>query len=131
MGRPTKYDADYHPRSALEMASQGLIVAEMAATWGVAKSTVYEWRGKHPEFSDALKTGADNVDDQIEKALYNKALDGDTTAMIFWLKNRRSNTWRDRHIQKLEGEVKIDYSDAAREVLDRLGECDSDHSSQE
>jgi len=104
----------------LELASAGLIIAEMAAAWGVSATTVYNWQKAHPEFLAALKEGADTVDDQIEQSLYKKALKGDTTAMIFWLKNRRPNRWRDQYIQRLEGEVKIDYSPAAREVLDRL-----------
>ena len=35
-------------------------------------------------------------DDEVEEALHKKALEGDTTAMIFWLKNRRPNDWRDK-----------------------------------
>src|ERR1017187_9015210 len=37
------------------------------------------------------------ADEVVIKALYTKAtVDKDTTAMIFWLKNRRPREWRDR-----------------------------------
>ena len=57
-----------------------------------------EWKKKFPEISDALKTGKEVVDYQVENALLDKALDGDTTAQIFWLKNRRPDKWRDKPI---------------------------------
>ena len=37
-----------------------------------------------------------NTQDNITLALLDKALKGDTTAIIFWLKNRRPDKWRDR-----------------------------------
>ncbi len=40
--------------------------------------------------------GGDYYDYQVENALLNKALGGDTTAQIFWLKNRRPDKWRDK-----------------------------------
>ena len=37
------------------------------------------------------------MDFAVENALLKKALSGDVTAMIFWLKNRRRDRWRDRY----------------------------------
>ena len=36
------------------------------------------------------------MDYEVENALLAKALGGDVTAMIFWLKNRRPDKWRDK-----------------------------------
>jgi hypothetical protein len=42
-------------------------------------------------------------DDRVEESLYRNALGGNTTAQIFWLKNRRPDRWRD--VQQLQGDV--------------------------
>jgi len=49
----------------------------------------------------------DVADDEIEHTLFEKAKGGDTTSMIFWLKNRRSEQWRDRHEIKNEHEINV------------------------
>lgn len=79
-------------------ARDGLIDEQIAHNMGIATGTLYEWKKKFPEISDALKTGKEVVDYQVENALLDKALDGDTTAQIFWLKNRRPDKWRDKPI---------------------------------
>jgi hypothetical protein len=56
------------------------------------------------------------ADDVVIKSLYTKAtVDKDTTAMIFWLKNRRPAEWRDRR----EHEV-IDVRGAAERMARQL-----------
>ena len=47
------------------------------------------------------------ADEVVIKSLYTKAtIDKDTTAMIFWLKNRRPNEWRDRRDHSLNVDLK-------------------------
>ena len=47
------------------------------------------------------------ADDVVIHSLYTKATVGkDTTAMIFWLKNRRPDEWRDRRELNLTADVK-------------------------
>src|SRR5215212_3772494 len=78
------------------------------------------------EFRQALKAGQDAADDRVERTLYQKALgftkevvkpmmgkngielvrytetvDPDTTSIIFWLKNRKPEEWRDKTQTKL------------------------------
>jgi hypothetical protein len=55
----------------------------------------------------SLKRGKLKADFQITKSLYEKAKAGDTTAMIFWLKNRRPDLWRDKHDFEHSGNVSI------------------------
>lgn len=78
-------------------ARRGLTDAELAAKIGVSRNTLLIWAGKFPSLKEALRESKDEADMQIEDALYRKALKGDTTAMIFWLKNRKPDEWRDRH----------------------------------
>jgi hypothetical protein len=70
---------------------------QIAAALGVSEGTLFNCRKRDAGLDTAIQTGKDKVDLQVVAALYKKAMGGDTTAMIFWLKNRRPNEWRDRH----------------------------------
>ena len=118
------YRPEFADRAAL-CCQVGLTDYEIATVFGVGTSTITLWRHQHREFAEALRTGKVIADERVERALYHKAL-GYTfdeeeihiikgkvvrvqvtkhmppsdSAMIFWLKNRRKNDWRDVH--KLE-----------------------------
>lgn len=77
-------------------ARDGLTDEQIARSCGITSSTLYDWKNRFPEISEALKKGKEVVDYQVENALLKKALTGDTTAQIFWLKNRRPDKWRDK-----------------------------------
>lgn len=77
-------------------ARNGLNDEQIAKNIGISESTLYDWKKKYPDFSKALKRGKEVVDFEVENALLKSALSGNTTAQIFWLKNRRPNSWRER-----------------------------------
>lgn len=77
-------------------ARDGLKDEQIAKNIGISESTLYDWKKKYPDFSKALKRGKEVVDFEVENALLKSALDGNTTAQIFWLKNRRPDKWRDK-----------------------------------
>lgn len=104
------------------MARDGLTQQQIANNLGISIDTLIENKKKYSEFNDALKKGKEVIDFEVENALLKKALgytitikeekldkDGfvhtlekdvhippDTTAQIFWLKNRKPNNWKDR-----------------------------------
>lgn len=80
-------------------ARDGLKDEQIAERIGISVGTLYEWKKKYKEFSDALKKGKEVVDFKVENALLKNALCGDTTAQIFWLKNRRPDKWRDKPVE--------------------------------
>lgn len=88
-------------------ARNGLTNEQIASNMDIVVSTLWEWRKKSPKISNALKIGKDEADIQVENALYKAALEGNTTAMIFWLKNRRSKEWRDKIQQKITTESAV------------------------
>lgn len=88
------------------IASLGLTDEEIAVILGISPRTLNYWK-KNPAFKNALKRGKLKADFQITKSLYEKAKAGDTTAIIFWLKNRRPDLWRDRQQVEHSGEVGI------------------------
>ena len=77
-------------------ARDGLTDQQIAERMGIGVRTLYEWKKKHPQFSQALKSGKEVVDYAVENALLKKALAGDVGACCFWLKNRRPDKWKDR-----------------------------------
>jgi len=71
-GRPSKFKKEYC--LAVEyMARTGMTEQEIADRIGVAMSTISLWKVEHKEFSDALKRGKEEPDDEVERSLYARA----------------------------------------------------------
>ena len=98
-GRKSKYE-EFVARKGLVLvkgwARDGLIDEQIAHNIGISKATLYDWKNKHPDFLEAIKSSKEVADFEVESALYNKACSGDVTAQIFWLKNRKPDKWRDK-----------------------------------
>lgn len=102
-------------------ARDGLTDEQIAQNMGICRDTLIEWKKKYSDISDTLKKGKEVVDIQVENALLKRALGysyiesstektgnsvkqkitqkhvaPDVTALIFWLKNRRPDKWRDK-----------------------------------
>jgi hypothetical protein len=118
-------------------ARDGLTNIQIAQNIGVGERTFSEWVTRFPAISAALKKGKEPVDTQVENALLRRALGydyeetitevedlgggrtkkhvrkvtkhvpADTTAQIFWLKNRKPKQWR----EKMEAAVNVDVED--------------------
>lgn len=65
----------------------GLTDVDIAKKIGINPRTLEKWKVQHGQIGQALKRGKEGANYIIENALFNKALQGNTTAMIFWLKN--------------------------------------------
>lgn len=48
--------------------------------------------------------------------MLNSALDGNTTAQIFWLKNRRPDKWRDKQKEEADNTALDKLDDILREI---------------
>lgn len=79
-----------------EWSTQGLYIKDIAAKMGISVSTVYDWMNKNPEIAAAIKKGRDKSIDMVENALFKSAISGNVTAMIFYLKNRAPERYKDR-----------------------------------
>lgn len=129
VGRPSQYREAY-VNGARMLAKLGATDAEIAEFFDVDVRTIYRWKNTHPEFCQALNIGKDEADERVVRALYHRAVGyeqeavkifmpagaenpvyapyiekiaPDTTAAIFWLKNRRPAEWRDRAALELSG----------------------------
>lgn len=119
MARPTLYKAEF-AEQARKLCELGATDEEVADFFKVSARTVYRWQAVNEEFCQALKAGKVSADDRVERSLYHRAVGytydsekvfqhqgdvvrastrehvpPDTTAAIFWLKNRRPGEWRD------------------------------------
>jgi len=87
-------------------ARDGLTYEQIANNVGIDTATLYRWREKNCNICNALKKGREVVDFEVENALLKNALDGNVTAQIFWLKNRKKLEWRDKVDYENVGEDK-------------------------
>ena len=93
-----------------------------------------KWKNDHSDISDTLKRGKEVIDLQVENALLKRALGyeyeevsekyeygemterkvakkhviPDTTAQIFWLKNRRPDKWKDKQDVQVSGTLEAE-----------------------
>ena len=86
-------------------ARDGLTDKQIAHNIGISHATLYEWKKHFPELSDTLKKSKDVVDRMVENALFKNAIEGNTTAQIFWLKNRKPDKWREKPVYEDTSEL--------------------------
>lgn len=119
-GRPSKFEPKMLEQ-VTKLCMLGATDQEIADFFDVSVATISNWKIQRPEFLDALKAGKEQADALVAKSLFHRAIGyehddvhisnyqgqititplikrypPDTTAGIFWLKNRRSQNWRDK-----------------------------------
>ena len=98
-------------------ARDGLKDEQIAHNMGIRRTTLYDWKNKYPDINDALKKGKEIVDYEVENALLKRAKQGDVTAQIFWLKNRKPEKWRDK--VQFTDETSLKKLDSLIEAIDK------------
>ena len=107
MARPTTYSPLIIP-IVRACATFGATAPEIANYIGTSIASFNRWTIEHDELREASKRGREASDDRVEESLYRNALAGNTTAQIFWLKNRRPDRWRDvQHVDQAVGHYLI------------------------
>lgn len=133
-------------------ARNGLTDEQIAKNLGISKDTFYKYKREYIDFSDSLKRGKEVVDIEVENALLKRALgykydevtkelnedtgelevtkvvtkevQPDTTAQIFWLKNRKPEDWRDRKEVEHSGNINNPYEGLTKEELLKIAGAD-------
>ena len=100
-------------------AMDGLTEQDIAENIGIRRETLWDWKKKHSHISNALKVSKDIADRQIENALFKAAKEGNITAQIFWLKNRKPDKWREQRREQEQQEtpiININFAKASENI---------------
>lgn len=64
-------------------------ISDITRAIGVSRQTYYDWLDNDKEFAMAVADAEAEINDEMKQLLIHKAQgDSDTTALIFWLKNK-------------------------------------------
>lgn len=119
-GRPSKFKPEYVDL-ARKFCLLGATGADLARMFEVGTTAIDVWIKEKPDFAAAVKEGRLEADAKVAASLFHRATgyshpavkiflhEGkpvevpytehyppDATSMIFWLKNRRPDLWRDK-----------------------------------
>lgn len=131
MARPSKFKPEF-VEQAEKLCKLGATDIEVADFFDVNVATLNRWKSEHPEFCASIKAGKAPADERVERSLFARAtgysfdavkifnnqgviveapyrehVAPDTTACIFWLKNRKPAEWRDKQDVEHSGSVEI------------------------
>jgi len=150
----SKYETNVKDKLLLveAWARNGLTDEQIAKNLGISKVTLYKYINEHNELSELLKKGKEVIDIEVENALLKRALgykydevtrevnsdtgklvvskvvtkevQPDTTAQIFWLKNRKPEAWRDRKEVDHSGTINNPYEGLTKEELLKIASVD-------
>jgi hypothetical protein len=132
-GRPSSYSDDF-AKQAEKLSALGATDMEIADFFEVDVRTIYRWKHDHEKFCQALNVGKSKADERVVNSLYQRAVGyeqeavkifmpagkdepvyapyrekvaPDTTAAIFWLKNRQPEQWREKQELEHKGQVTL------------------------
>jgi hypothetical protein len=119
-GRPSKYQSAFAVQAA-KLCALGAIDRDLAEFFGVSEKTINNWKYEHSEFLQSIKGAKQDLDVQVERRLFERAIGfqhpelyiaqyqgrvitkeivkqypPEVAAMIFWLKNRQPDRWREK-----------------------------------
>lgn len=120
MARPTRYKAEF-AEQARKLCLLGATDKDLAEFFEVSEQTINAWKKAHKGFIESLKAGKRLADADVAERLYQRAMGyshpeekvfnnggeivthvttkrypPDPTSMIFWLKNRDPERWREK-----------------------------------
>lgn len=94
----------------------GLTNDQIAEKIGISRKTLYVWIKKYSDIGDALKIGKEHANFAVENKLFQKAISGNVTAMIFYLKNNWRSKYTDNTIDPELKKYQIAKAKAEAEI---------------
>jgi len=139
-GRPPKFDKRAQ-KTVLFLALKSFTDKEITKVLEITEQTLNNWKKAYPDFFESLKDAKKEADKSVEKSLFERATGyehpeekifnnngqivraettkhypPDPTSMIFWLKNRQPDKWRDKQELDLTlpKTIKVVYDDGRK-----------------
>lgn len=142
-GRPTKFKEEYI-ELAYNYCLLGATDQDLAKFFEVEERTINNWKHDYPEFFQSIKKGKVDADALVARSLFKRAMGytykelkeeesengiknttttkevaPDTTAQIFWLKNRQPAMWRDKQeVDNISSDGSMSPTRTVRELSD-------------
>jgi len=142
MTKPSKCLPEYVQQARVACERMGATDQDLAYLFGVCRRTIAIWKVNNKDFAEAVRVGKEPADAKVEYSLYQRAVGyshpetivkvvdkevveistmkhypPDTAACVFWLRNRKSDKWR----QNTEGQSGGgDLSEAVTKLIDKL-----------
>lgn len=151
-GRPSKYKPAFN-QQAYKLCLLGATDKELADFFEVSVRVLNYWKKEYPGFLHSIKGGKVQADAVVAEKLFKRATGyshpdeqifiyygkpvivktkkhyaPDTTAAIFWLKNRAKETWRDKQDLSLEFDKLSDdqVEDLFKKIITKVNETEND-----
>ena len=102
-----------------KLAGQGLTKEQIARCLGIGRTKLFNMQKDDADFMNAIKEGQAAGIEEISNALFDNAKDGNTTAQIFYLKNRAPDEWKDRRevaTEDLDKKKLVEMTDEELEI---------------
>ena len=110
-GRPKIVPDAAMRKKAERLASQGLTLEQIAHTLGICYQTLNEKRKEYTDFSDAIERGRAKGIAVITNSLFERAQDGDVSAIRYYLNNRDNANWKDRQTVEQATKHSVDWEE--------------------
>ena len=116
--RSVNYKKDTKKQQLLKELEDGLgIVTNACKTVNIARNTFYSWLKEDPAFKAKVDEINTVVIDFVETEFYKKIQEGDTTAMIFFLKSKgKARGWNEKTHVEFSGNVGLTLPEQEREI---------------
>lgn len=95
-------------------AKKGCNVMATCTALNMSRSTFYKWRDKYPKLKEMLEEAEESIIDFAESKLVEHINDGDTTALIFFLKTKGKKRG---YVEQIEQNVTVNPFEALMKSL--------------
>lgn len=94
----------------IQSIQNGATVMQACEAAGIDPRTFYRWRKKYKEVEELYEMALDSRVQIVEDSLFKRAVEGNVTAIIFFLMNRAPDRWKDRHELSVQADEKVRFA---------------------